>query len=654
MRYWNQERVDEFMQNVATGFQSRSLADVAVDLGVVLAVVILYFVVFRVVQNRLRRSREERSRDAFAGQAVKLKLTPRERSLLHELSEFLDRPDEELHLLLSDRDRFRRTSELLRATTDDPERYGRDLLALGVRLGFHRRDAGHILRSSSDLPEGTLLFGNDGEPLLRVARVEPGHISARLIDANRFEEFAQASGGELEFVVKRSEGLYSLRTTWLGRDPHHEDRIILEHRQDHNLKRRQLRRYVRRELGVPVEWNGIPGRTVDLGGGGARIRLDRSAGADKADDGRLKIFLDDGHRRPVSLDCEARVVAVTSDHMHLEFTRIREADRDRIIRLIFGDIRRERNERSRGDGVIAVLLFGLACAFIAVPSQSAHGQSPEIRRGLSGEALGDYYYDREEFDLARIEYERGMLRGGARENEYRAKLGLSLMREHRFRDSLPIMNDGRDFSHLYLSMFASFRAGWAFQGLSKQALILDSNAFSEEQKDQARLLGGTVYLEEGDYEKSRRYYTQLQRDSNIELVRLKAGELLTALDEYESLDQKSPWLAGTFSAVLPGSGQIYAGHYADGATAFFFNAMFLGSAVVMYDLENRAGSGHVASGIFGVVGLMFYLANVGGAYQTAVRYNVYQERKFHEDIRDSFFHLDYIQKTSGVSFQTNF
>ena len=235
-----------------------------------------------------------------------------------------------------------------------------------------------------------------------------------------------------------------------------------------------------------------------------------------------------------------------------------------------------------------------------------------------------------------------------------AKLGLTMMRTEQYRESLSVLNDRRDFSHLYLRMFASLRSGWAFQGLNEESRILDRDDFTAAQKDQARLLGGTVYLESGEYDRVRAYYSNLQAAATDEEVRALSGKLLTSLDGYESLDRKNPYLAAGFSTVLPGAGQIYAGHAVDGVTAFFFHGMFLGSAVIMYDLENRSDSPHIGSGIFGVIGLVFYLANVSGAYQTAHRYNAYQERKFHQEVRDAFFHLDYIEKTSGVVFETNF
>ncbi|MBA4424128.1 MAG: hypothetical protein C0390_13695, partial [Syntrophus sp. (in: bacteria)] len=49
----------------------------------------------------------------------------------------------------------------------------------------------------------------------------------------------------------------------------------------------------------------------------------------------------------------------------------------------------------------------------------------------------------------------------------------------------------------------------------------------------------------------------------------KVRDAIALLDRHRELPQKSPLVAGVMSALIPGSGHIYAGHTGDGATAFF-------------------------------------------------------------------------------------
>ena len=265
--------------------------------------------------------------------------------------------------------------------------------------------------------------------------------------------------------------------------------------------------------------------------------------------------------------------------------------------------------------------------------------------------LGDHYYRKENYAFAQIEYERSLASPRRKQKQkslLKTKLALSLLRQEKFIESTELLEVGGDFSQLYLSMFSALRLGWLSLALRQQGRILASPKISAQEKEEALLLGGTVYLERGEYEKTRRFYSDLQKKSKHKDVRYRSGRLLSDLESYESQPQKKAWLAGTFSAILPGSGQFYAKHYTDGLIAFFFNVTFLGSALLLYDLENKTEKDHYASAAMGLIGLNFYLANVIGGTQSARRYNNFQERKFHQEVRNSFFNIDRVEKITKV------
>ena len=266
-------------------------------------------------------------------------------------------------------------------------------------------------------------------------------------------------------------------------------------------------------------------------------------------------------------------------------------------------------------------------------------------------SLGDHYYHKENYAFAQIEYERSLASGQHKAKQkllLESKLALSFLRQDKFIESAELLERGNSFSQLYLSMFSALRLGWLSLALRQQGRILAAPQISAQKKEEALLLGGTAHLEGGDYEKARLFYNNLQKTSKNKDVRYRSGQLLSSLERYESQPQKRAWLAGTLSAVLPGSGQFYTEHYTDGLIAFFFNVTFLGSALLLYDLEGRAGEPHYASTTMGLIGLNFYIANVLGGTQSARSYNHFQERKFHHDIRNSFFNIDRIEKISKV------
>jgi tetratricopeptide (TPR) repeat protein len=94
-------------------------------------------------------------------------------------------------------------------------------------------------------------------------------------------------------------------------------------------------------------------------------------------------------------------------------------------------------------------------------------------------------------------------------------------------------------------------------------------------------------------------------------------EAAVQLDRYQELPEKSPELAGFLSAILPGSGYIYAEHYGDGITAFLINGLFIAGTITAIHQENYG-----VAGIVGGVGVPFYLGNIYGSANAAKKWNL--------------------------------
>lgn len=91
------------------------------------------------------------------------------------------------------------------------------------------------------------------------------------------------------------------------------------------------------------------------------------------------------------------------------------------------------------------------------------------------------------------------------------------------------------------------------------------------------------------------------------------------VDDWKALPEpetKSPWLAGSMSAVIPGSGSFYTGRKLEGVYAFFLSGLFwLATADAMRN-ENDA-----LTGLFGFFTLTFYGGNIYTAVNSAHKYN---------------------------------
>lgn len=98
---------------------------------------------------------------------------------------------------------------------------------------------------------------------------------------------------------------------------------------------------------------------------------------------------------------------------------------------------------------------------------------------------------------------------------------------------------------------------------------------------------------------------------------VQVREAIAQLDRYRELPEKSPVLAGFLSAILPGSGYMYAEHYGDGITAFLINGLFIAGTLTAIHQENYA-----LAGIVGGIGVPFYLGNIYGSANAAKKWNL--------------------------------
>jgi len=133
----------------------------------------------------------------------------------------------------------------------------------------------------------------------------------------------------------------------------------------------------------------------------------------------------------------------------------------------------------------------------------------------------------------------------------------------------------------------------------------------------ARLGRALVMFEQGDLIGTRtdlnRFIDEFPADSRS----VKVRSALSLLPQDNELPRKSPLLAGILSAIVPGSGHMYAGHYGDGITALLLNGLFIAGTTVAIQQENYA-----VAGVVGVIGLPFYIGNIYGAANAATKWNL--------------------------------
>jgi len=156
--------------------------------------------------------------------------------------------------------------------------------------------------------------------------------------------------------------------------------------------------------------------------------------------------------------------------------------------------------------------------------------------------------------------------------------------------------------------------------LEKAAQAFDAAATSSQMPEtaaRARLGGSLVAFDRDHISETRddliRFLTEFPGNSRTRNV----TSALALLRKDGEAPRKSPVIAGILSALVPGSGHMYAEHYGDGATALLLNGLFIAGTVVAVQQENYA-----VAGIVGVIGLPFYVGNIYGAANAATKWNI--------------------------------
>lgn len=126
-----------------------------------------------------------------------------------------------------------------------------------------------------------------------------------------------------------------------------------------------------------------------------------------------------------------------------------------------------------------------------------------------------------------------------------------------------------------------------------------------------------------------RFLENYPQDARAERVR----QTIALLDRNREVPRKSPAVAGVMSAVVPGSGYMYAGRYGDGVVALIVNGLFIAGTVAAIHQESYA-----VAAIVGGIGLPFYVGNIYGSANAATKWNIGVRKELREKIAVS---LDY-------------
>ena len=107
-------------------------------------------------------------------------------------------------------------------------------------------------------------------------------------------------------------------------------------------------------------------------------------------------------------------------------------------------------------------------------------------------------------------------------------------------------------------------------------------------------------------------------------------QVTVMLNEANSIRYKSPFIAGMFSAIIPGAGKFYANRKKD---AIFSFVLTVAAAYQSYRAFNKNGIGSVVGWVYGGLASGFYIGNIYGSVQAAKKTNQFVNDKYHDQIR---------------------
>ena len=140
----------------------------------------------------------------------------------------------------------------------------------------------------------------------------------------------------------------------------------------------------------------------------------------------------------------------------------------------------------------------------------------------------------------------------------------------------------------------------------------------------ARIAQGVCHLQEGDPSAAKQALSMVPAASPL---RQAADELEKESGRYAQIQHKSPWIAGSLSAVLPGAGQVYIGRPDDAILAFVLNAVLIWGMYESFD-----NGEDVTGGLLTVVETGWYFGNIYNAVNGAHKYNKREKEQFFRDI----------------------
>lgn len=149
---------------------------------------------------------------------------------------------------------------------------------------------------------------------------------------------------------------------------------------------------------------------------------------------------------------------------------------------------------------------------------------------------------------------------------------------------------------------------------------------SDADRSKLQQLIGLNYIYQKKWNKAVNFFNSLEKNTRDDTLSLS---LMNLAKQGKQLPQKSKFLAGFMSAIIPGSGKIYCHRTVDGIFSFLTIGLTSWQA---YEGFRKKGVNSVKGWIYGTISAYFYLGNIYGSVVAVNIYNQQLENKLLEKV----------------------
>jgi hypothetical protein len=126
----------------------------------------------------------------------------------------------------------------------------------------------------------------------------------------------------------------------------------------------------------------------------------------------------------------------------------------------------------------------------------------------------------------------------------------------------------------------------------------------------------------------------LYSKNNTSILVTNFPDILSSAQKIELMNEKSPFIAASMSALLPGSGKAYSEFWGDAIMSFLFVST---NAWLSYQGFKKKGIESATGWIFGTISFGFYTGNIWGSANAAKNRNKALYKELYDEARKNYY-----------------